>query len=263
MPNLSVNGVTLYYEEYGAGPETICFAHGLLWDGWMFHDQIAVLQDRYRCIAFDFRGQGRSEIADAGYDMDTLAQDAAQLLRALGAVPCHFVGLSMGGFVAMRLAARQPELIKSLILLETSADAEPPENVPRYKLLSFIARWLGVRLVIGKIMAIMFGKKFLADPAREALRDECRRRLLANNVVGMTQATRGVINRQPILKELANVKAPTLILVGDQDVATTPEKAERIHAAIANSRLVTIPGAGHSSTLEEPAAINAAINAFL
>jgi pimeloyl-ACP methyl ester carboxylesterase len=79
----------------------------------------------------------------------------------------------------------------------------------------------------------------------------------------MTQATRGVINRQPILKELANVKAPTLILVGDQDVATTPEKAERIHAAIVNSRLVIIPGAGHSSTLEEPAAINAAINAFL
>ena len=127
----------------------------------MFQAQAAALKGRYRCVTLDFRGQGESEVAASGYDMDTLADDAAALIQNLGIAPCHFLGLSMGGSVAMRLAARRPELIKSLMLLETSADAEPPENLPRYKLLSLIARWLSLRVVAGRVMSIMFGQKFL------------------------------------------------------------------------------------------------------
>ena len=74
----------------------------------MFAPQIEALSDRYRCIAFDFRGQGRSQVTDAGYDMDTLAVDAAALIERLGAAPCHLVGLPVGGFVAIRGAARRP-----------------------------------------------------------------------------------------------------------------------------------------------------------
>jgi pimeloyl-ACP methyl ester carboxylesterase len=260
---ISVNGVHLHYEETGAGPESMVFAHGLLWSGWMFREQVAALRERYRCITFDFRGQGESELARAGYDMDTLTEDAAGLVQALGAAPCHFLGLSMGGFVGMRLAARRPELVRSLILLETSADAEPPENVPRYKKLSFIARWLSVRLVLAKVMAIMFGRKFLADPSRAELREECRRRLLANNRIGTGRATLGVITRLPVYEEIARISVPTLILVGDQDVATPPFKSRRIQERIPSARLVIVPGAGHSSTIEEPAAVNSALIEFL
>jgi 3-oxoadipate enol-lactonase len=263
MPTISVNGVHLYYEDTGAGSESIVFAHGLLWSGWMFREQVAALKERYRCITFDFRGQGQSEITKAGYDMDALAEDAAALVQALQAAPCHFVGLSMGGFVGMRLAARRPELVRSLILLETSPDPELPENIPRYKKLSFIARWLSVRLVLDKVMAIMFGQKFLADPARAELREECRRRLLANSRIGTGRATHGVITRLPVYEEIAKITRPTLVLVGDQDVATTPAKARRIQERIPNSRLVIIPGAGHSSTIEEPQAVNTALLDFL
>jgi pimeloyl-ACP methyl ester carboxylesterase len=229
----------------------------------MFDDQVEALKDRYRCIAFDFRGQGQSEVTREGYDMDNLYEDAAALIQALGASPCHFLGLSMGGFIGMRLAARRPALVRSLMLLETSADPEPAENVPRYRRLSFVARWLGLNLVAGRVMPIVFGQKFVNDPARVALRQEWRGRMVANHRIGIVRATHGVITRKGVSDEIAKIRVPTLILVGDQDVATVPEKSERIRKRIPNSRLVLIPGAGHTSTVEEPAAVNAALKEFL
>lgn len=263
MPKIQVKGAELYYEQQGAGPENIVFAHGLLWSGRMFDDQVKALQDRYRCVTFDFRGQGQSEVTQGGYDMDTLSVDAAALIEALGCAPCHFAGLSMGGFIAMRLGIRRPELVKSLILMETSADPEPEENIGKYRLLGFVGRWLGMGLSANSVMKIMFGKKFLSDPSRAALREEWRRRLLANHRIGITRALEGVVTRQGIYDQLDKIKAPTLIIVGDQDVATVPAKAERIHARIPGSKWVVIPGAGHTSSVEEPEAINAAIKTFL
>ena len=73
----------------------------------------------------------------------------------------HFVGLSMGGFVGMRIAARRPELLKSLTLLETSADPEPTENLSRYRLLQFIGRWFGPRYIVNGAVKILFGQKSL------------------------------------------------------------------------------------------------------
>ncbi len=105
---MHINGVDIHYEVSGTGSETIVFAHGLLCNTRLFDGQVAALKGRYRCLTFDFRGQGQSEVTKTGYDMDTLAEDAAELIRTLGAAPCHFAGLSMGGLVAMRLAARQP-----------------------------------------------------------------------------------------------------------------------------------------------------------
>jgi len=112
-------------------------------------------------------------------------------------------------------------------------------------------------------MRIIFGRKFLGDPARAAMREQCRRALVANHRQGITRAVNGVIQRQGIYEQLERIAAPTLILVGDQDLATPPARAERIHARIAGSRLQVLPGAGHTSTIEEPAAVNAAIADFL
>jgi pimeloyl-ACP methyl ester carboxylesterase len=263
MPKIEVQGAELYYEEQGSGPETIVFAHGLLWSGEMFAPQITALRNRYRCVTFDFRGQGRSQVTRDGYDMDTLTEDAAALIQALECAPCHFLGLSMGGFIGMRLAIRHPELLRSLMLLETSADPEPQENVGRYRFLCFIARWLGLRPVAGPVLKIMFGRKFLEDPERATERAEVRRKMLANHRIGITRAVLGVIERQGLYDQLDRIKLPTLILVGDQDVATVPAKSERMHARIAGSTLHVIPGAGHTSTLEEPDAINRAVAEFL
>src|SRR5438552_12256200 len=95
MPTIRVSDVELFYQESGHGPETIVFSHGLLMDHSMFAAQRAALESRYRVIAYDHRAQGQSPDAGHGYDMDTLTQDAAALVRALNAAPCHFAGLHL------------------------------------------------------------------------------------------------------------------------------------------------------------------------
>ncbi|MDM8538127.1 alpha/beta hydrolase [Desulfobacterales bacterium HSG17] len=262
MPKVQVNGTEIYYEEHGKGPETIIFAHGLLWSGRMFDRQVEALKGCFRCITFDFRGQGKSEVTASGYDMDTLAEDAACLIKELECGPCNFAGLSMGGFVGMRLAVRYPDLIKNLILMETSADPEPKENVSKYKMLNFIARWFSLKLIADRIMPIMFGSKFLNDSSRTEEKSLWRNRMIDNNSLGITNAVKGVIERQGIYEELDKIKNHTLIIVGDQDTATPPEKSKRIQERIPDSELVIIPGAGHSSTIEEPEVVNAVLKEF-
>src|SRR5262249_52496727 len=83
----------------------------------MFEAQVAALRDRYRCVTFDLRGHGRSELTTGGYDMDTLADDAVALIERLGGGPVHLVGLPIGGFTGLRVALRQPQLLRSLTLI--------------------------------------------------------------------------------------------------------------------------------------------------
>lgn len=263
MPHIELNGAKIWYEDTGGEGETILFAHGLLWSREMFEDQIKYFRDRYRCVSFDFRGQGKSEVSETGYDMDSLTLDAVELIKKLDCGPVHFAGLSMGGFIGMRLAIRHAELLRSLTLLETSADPEAEENAPKYKMLNFIGRWFGFGLVAGKVMPIMFGRKFMEDPERADLRQRWRQMLIDNDRVGTTRAAKGVIYREGVYGQLGSINVPTLIIVGDQDTATVPAKSERMHAAIDGSALVYIEGAGHSSTIEEPAQVNAAMDEFL
>lgn len=263
MPMIRVNNAGLYYEEQGSGSRTLVFAHGLLWSCRMFDEQVAALKERYRCVAFDFRGQGQSEVTRDGYDMETLFEDAAALIETLKCAPCHFVGLSMGGFIGLRLAARRPDLLRSLILLETSAGPEPSENIPRYKRLSFVTRWIGPGLVADRVMPIMFGQKFMTDPARAQERRLWRQRGSSNHRVGISRALNGVLTRKDVSDEIGTIRVPTLIIVGDQDVAVPLINSQRLHEAIPGSQLVIIPGAGHTSTVEEPVAVNAAITDFL
>lgn len=263
MTQLAVNGTSLWVEDSGGPGEPVFWSHGLLWSARMFDAQVEHLRGRYRCVAWDHRGQGQSaDDPDRSVPIETVTADAIALIEQLNAGPVHLCGLSMGGFVAMRIAARRPELVRSLVLMETSADPEPPANVPRYRALSFVARWLGLRLVASPVMKIMFSKTFLADPARAADRERWRRYLIGNRR-SIVRAVAGVIEREGVLHELAQIRAPTLVIVGEEDVATAPAKAEQIAAAIPNARLVRIPGAGHTSTVEQPALVNAAIAAFL
>src|SRR5262245_22819888 len=171
MATLDVNGTTLYYEDTGPGStgETIVFSHGLLWNTSLFAPQIAALRGRYRCIAWDHRGQGRSA-SDHRHciGIELVWQDAVALLDQLGVSNAHTVGLSMGGFVAVRVAARRPDLVRKLILLETSVGPEPLENIPRYRLLNRVYRMLGPRLTAGRVGPIMLGRSILADRNRKA-----------------------------------------------------------------------------------------------
>lgn len=264
MPFLSIRGVQLYYEDTGGPGEPIIFSHGLLWNSHLFSQQVEALKSQYRCISYDHRGQGRSTAPPGGGDIDlrTVYEDAVAFIQALGVAPCHFVGLSMGGFVGLRVAARHPELLRSLVLLDTSAASESLWNLSRYWLVTATAHWLGLKPVVDRIMSIYFGQTFLKDPARAAERDELKRQL-AQNPRDVWRAMRGVITRRGVTEELCRILIPTLILVGEEDVATTPENADLLYTRIRGSRLVTLPNVGHMCNLEQPGLVSSAIHWFL
>ena len=259
---LELADTTLHYEDTGGTGDTVAFMHGLLWSTALFAPQIAALRGTYRCVAWDHRGQGNSA-SDWRHtiDMELAWQDAVAVLeRVCGGTPVHLCGLSMGGFVAMRMAARRPDLVKSLVLMETSADPEPRENVTKYRLLSAVARTPARRLIASQVLPIMFGRTIVGDAARAGELAKYGEAMLARS--DSWRATNGVIDRAGIYGELGRITCPTLVVVGDEDVATVPAKAERIAGAIRGARLVRIPRAGHSSPVEEPAAVTAALRDF-
>ena len=258
MPRVAVNGTQLHYEDTaGEGREALLFSHGLLMDLRMFDRQAQFFSDAYRVIRYDHRGQGGSARPKVrSIDLETLCADAVALIECLSIAPCHFAGLSMGGFVGLRLAARRPDLVRSLILLDTSAG--PETSAAAYRKLNFVARWLGVRPVAGRVLPVLFGRTFLSDPQRAGELAVWRERLLGLDR-SIWRAVNGVIERAGVHEELGAVTVPTLIVVGEEDAATPTGAAERIHAGISQSTLVTIPKCGHSSTVEAPEAVNRAI----
>ena len=168
MPKLSVNGVQLHYEEYGSGDETIVFAHGYLMSHKMFAAQIDVLKDRYRIIAYDHRCHGGSEVVKTPFGMYDLVDDGAALIDKLVGGPVHFMGMSTGGYVGVRLMVNRPELLKSVVLMDTSAESESAESIGQYNLMLTVVRYLGQRAVFRKAVAMLMGEKFRTDPARKA-----------------------------------------------------------------------------------------------
>lgn len=268
MPLVEVNGAKVYVEDSGppAGrPDApaVVFGHGLLFSGRMFAAQVERLKHRYRCVTIDWRGQGRSPAGPGGSDMDALAEDAATIIEGLNAGPVHYVGLSMGGFVGMRLGARRPELLRSLTLLDTSSGPEDPDNVSKYRLLAKVYRVVGMKPVSSQVEPIMFGKTYLATEAGKAGVKDFLQSLAEVKRAGMVKAILGVTDRSPILDELGKITTPTLVVVGAEDVATPVAKSETIVGAIAGSRLEIVPEAGHSSTVEQPGALSDLIEAFV
>jgi pimeloyl-ACP methyl ester carboxylesterase len=262
MPHLRIDGADLHYEDTRQGEQAIVFSHGLLWDARMYDAQVAHLRGRYRCIAYDHRGQGESS-APGPYDMERLADDAVALIEALSAAPCHFVGLSMGGFVGLRLAARRPELLRSLVLVESAADPEPRWNVPRYRAMEWLGRHLGYGVLLGRIMKIMFGPAFLRDPSCAEARRRAEESLLALDPERTGLALDAVVRRRGVEDLLPRIRVPTLVLHGTDDAAIRPARARRTFERIPGARWEDVPGAGHTSVVERPAAVNAALDGFL
>jgi 3-oxoadipate enol-lactonase len=261
MPMIRANGTALYYEDTGGSGAPIVFSHGLLWNSTLFAPQIAVLKNRYRCIAYDHRGQGRSaDDIGRAISMETVTEDAVALIEKLDLGPVHFCGLSLGGIVGMRLAVGRPDLIRSLVLLDTTADAEPHKL--KYKLMTVMARLFGVGFVAPAVMPALYGKTTLNDPARADERQQWTQQLIMNRR-SIWRAANGVLERKSIYGELGKIAAPTLVMVGDEDVSTPKALADRIVGAIPRAKLMVVPGAGHGSTLEQPAVVTAAIGAFL
>ncbi len=125
MPLVVANGISLNYEIVGPeGAPVVAFSHSIgatlaMWDA-----QVAALAGRYRCIRYDTRGHGGSEVVATPATVDDLADDLAGLLDALAIERAHVVGLSLGGMTAQAFALRHPGRLDRLALLATSAEMD-------------------------------------------------------------------------------------------------------------------------------------------
>lgn len=268
MPTFTHDGATIAYSDTGRpsrAPDapTVFFGHGLLFSGWMFGAQIEALRDDYRCVTIDWRGQGDSPAAKTGYDMDTLSRDAIALIEHLEIAPVHYVGLSMGGFVGQRIAARRPELVRSLTLLDTSAERERPRGRIEYPVLASVYPLVGIRPLRKQVEDVMLGPTFRKDPRSGPVVDEWIDFLARCDRNGIRKAVLAVANRRGVTDEIGSITAPTLVIVGEHDNATPPKQARKIAELIPGARLEIVKNAGHSSTIEQPEAVTASIQPFL
>jgi pimeloyl-ACP methyl ester carboxylesterase len=268
VPLVTVNGVQVNIADTGApsgvpDAPTLVLGHGLLFSTSMWRHQVEALRASYRCVAVDWRGQGETPATASGYDMDSLYADLVGVIEHLGVGPVHYAGLSMGGFVGQRLAARRPDLVRSLTLVDTSAGPEDPEKVARYRLLASIYGVVGMRPLFGQVAPIMFTPGFLATDRGRAVTDTWTSELRRQRRGGVKKAIRGVTDRLPVVDEIGRITAPTLVIVGSDDVATPVAKAELIAQTVPNARLEVLADVGHVSTLEAPDAITSLMTPFL
>lgn len=263
MPEIEAPGARLSFVERGSGEETIVFSHSFLVDHRHFEPQIAALEDRYRILAYDHRDHGGSARTPTPYGMEDLYADAVAFLEATCDRPVHWIGLSTGGFVGVRLGIRRPELLRSLVLMDTSAEAEPWPNRLKYHLMLTTLEWVGFRPLIGEAMKAMFGPRFLSDPDRREERELWKGRMKANDRAALARFGRAIFSRDDLREEAGRIPVPTLVVVGERDRAKPVPEARRLAEGIPGARLEIIPHAGHLCTVEEPEAVNAVLSSFL
>jgi pimeloyl-ACP methyl ester carboxylesterase/SAM-dependent methyltransferase len=263
VKRVAVNGVSIAYEERGSGEETVVLSHSYLVDHRHYEHQIEALAERYRVLAYDHRGHGESERPrDGDYDMETLYRDAERFIEVTEAAPCHFVGLSTGGFVGLRLGFRRPDLLRSLVLMDTSADAEPWVKRIKYEAMFAVLRRAGFEPLMPATMAIMFGPTFLGDASRRDEAHRWRQRIMDNDIDALIRFGRGIFARESVADHLGDIEVPTLVMVGEHDVAQPLSRAQRIVDGIEGALLQVVPRAGHLSTIENPDAVSGALLSF-
>ncbi len=261
-PTHSPNG--LHYEIRGHGKETILFSHGMAWNTELYKEQMTAFSSRFRCVAYDHIGQGQSVVPSEGDEIsiETCTDKTIALIKHLDLAPCHFVGLSMGGFVGMRIAARRPDLLKSLTLMATSPDPETPDSARSLRFLSFMVRYLGAGLIKGGAAKQLLGETTLKDPAKAEILKEAIR-IIGSNKRSLFKTINGVLRRDSCRHELAKIDLPTAIIHGEEDAVFPLETAKELTSLIRNARMVSIPGAGHSLPFENPKMVNEALEEFL
>lgn len=263
MPYAQVNEAKLYYEDTGGDKPAVLFTHGIFFSNVMFTPQFEALKAQYRCIGLDWRGQGKSEVTLGGYDVDNLARDCMALMTHLGLEQFHWVGLSIGGVVGIRMAAERSARIKSLFAIGAAADCEPYEKLTKYETLFEKILNEGFESIRDQMAPIIFGPDFLADESRAALKERWIDIMCANDRVACCRAAAPILRRRDIRYLLPHVKCPVFVTTGEHDGANGPKRAQIIHDGIAHSQLEIIPRAGHTSTIEEPAILNAMLLKFL
>ena len=251
----------LSIEDVGEGPAVVLW-HSYLHHGGMWRAQVEALRTRYRVINVDAPGHGRSESLARVITMDDCADAVAELLDARGVDRAAFCGLSWGGMTAMAFSIRHPARLTAMALFDTSAREEKLKNRIEYRVLGTIFRTLGaVPALMDKVEKLFFCQDTLRD--ERAMVDAWRAYVSRMDRQTVWNALQCIVRRRDVRDELARVRVPTLIGVGDRDLAQPREESEAIAAAIPGAKLFVVRNAGHLSALERPREVNERLLAFL
>jgi pimeloyl-ACP methyl ester carboxylesterase len=257
---VTVNGIRLHVEEggpVGAPPVLLIMGLGAPHVGYAL--QLPAFRARYRAIAFDNRGVGRSATPAGRFSTRDMADDAAGVLDALEVERAHVVGVSLGGMVAQELAIALPDRVGALVLASTYA--RPPREV-RALAERARERWgdpLGaVKWIVDLTLTREFqrreGARIAALFAEASPHGPSLEGLLAQGEASL---------RHDASARLSRVRAPTLVLTGDADRFIPHEASDEIAARVPGARLERIPGGSHGANFEQAEAWNAAVLGFL
>lgn len=254
MVKAQANGVSINYVVEGDGP-WLTFSHSLACNLRSWEEEARRLSSHYRVLRFDTRGHGASGAPAGAYTLDLLVDDLYGLLQTLGVRSTHFVGLSMGGMIGQVFALRYPEVLNSLVLCDTSSrfDLDIRERIR-------IVQAQGMEPMVVPTLS-----RFFSDGFRKASPD------VVENVAGMIRSTPvpgyvgccHAVSKIDLTSRLKDIRCPTMVVVGKDDLVTPVAMAEEIHQAMPGSKLAVLPAAAHLSNLEQPDAFNQALAGFL
>ncbi len=257
MPTLHANGVELYYERHGAG-EPVLLIHGLGSSTRDWDSQVPELSRQFQVITFDVRGHGRSGKPKERYSVKLFADDTAALIRHLRLGPVHVVGISMGGMIAFQLAVDAPDLVRSLVIVN-SGPAMPIRTLAQRLMIwtrVAIVRVQGMRKM-GEVLAA----RLLPKPEHALLRAAFIERWAGNDPRAYLSALKGLVN-WGVMAQLSRITCPVLVLTADQDY--TPIAFKRRYAALLkHAEVVVVDDARHFLPIERPEPFNAAVLTFL
>lgn len=259
MPHVRVGDHELWVHAQGTG-SPILFLHGLFFDGRIFEHQTETLHHRFRTLNVDVRDHGRSVGPEERWTLEEAAEDVVDVMDELETGPCHVVGLSMGGMIALRLALAQPDRVRSLALLDTNAGVEIERSL--HVAMAWTVRLagaLGVRALMPYAAGQMFSQGFRSEPEAQEWIDRVR----SKDPGEIFRGAMAVFTRTSVLERIHEIEHPTLVLVGEEDRATPPRHSKDIAQGIPNARLVTVPGAGHMTTIEQPEDVTEHLDSFV
>jgi 3-oxoadipate enol-lactonase len=256
--------VSLHYELTGSGPPVV-LVHEAIADSRMWEPQWASFAGRYRLLRMDLAGFGRTPIETLPV---THARDVIALLDELGVSAAGVVGASLGGRVALELAVARPDLVRALVLVDAGLPGvDWSEAVRAYGAAEdeAVARGdLDAATDLNLRMWVDGPRRSSADvdPAVRAAVAQMVRRALELHAPVWEQLVEDLLVAD-VAERLDEVRAATLVVVGEEDVDDMQVIAQRLAAEIPEARLATIPGAAHVPSLEQPAAFDACVLAFL
>jgi pimeloyl-ACP methyl ester carboxylesterase len=265
MPYVEIDGTGLYYEEAGAG-EPVVFVHGNWSDHSTWGLTVPELPEWLRAIVYDRRGSGRSQRTRERLTRRLHEDDLAAVIEALGPGPAHVVGNSYGASTALGLAARRPELFRSLVVHEPALPAIVGDDPAARAAIAQTQASLGAVMERVEACDLAGGAEQFVDevalgPGGWATLPEPMREIMITNASAVAEEMRDPALAGVDLEALAEIDVPILLTQGDQSPAWFHGIVDRLAETIGRARVVTIPGAGHNPHATHPAEFAALVAA--